>query len=240
MLSPSASRGAWASLMMKTLWERLDSLFRQVLATFLFFWPGRKTTRGRLYFPPHDKQPGVTNVIKLDMFCASFGETCSERRLTEVIPWPKWPSGQQCQVSCIFSHHRRARFISLSTAFWPMVTKHSPLQNTWKASSADFTSTSIQPATYMLWFWSSLRCLDCGGLQGKTKQGSGRVLLRLLDFSHAEQSDSASSTRHRGKQRTATCCKIILDLFWGGGGFTGLLIVVNVQYNWMESFCCFS
>lgn len=40
-LSPSASRGAWTSLIMKTLWERLDSLFRQVFATFLFFWPGK-------------------------------------------------------------------------------------------------------------------------------------------------------------------------------------------------------
>lgn len=50
MLSPSASRGAWASLMMKTLWERLDSLFRQVFATFLFFWPTTMNNRKALSF----------------------------------------------------------------------------------------------------------------------------------------------------------------------------------------------
>lgn len=42
-----------------------------------------------------------------------------------------------------------------------------PLQNTSKASSVDFTSTSVHPVTYMLWFWSSRRSLDCGGLRDR-------------------------------------------------------------------------
>lgn len=41
---------------------------------------------------------------------------------------------------------------------------HLPFQKTWNASCADLTSTSMQPATYMLWFGSSRRSLDWGGL----------------------------------------------------------------------------
>lgn len=40
-----------------------------------------------------------------------------------------------------------------------------PLQKTSKASSVDLTSTSVHPATYMLWFWSSRSILDWGGLK---------------------------------------------------------------------------
>lgn len=39
MWSPSASRGAWASFTVNTLWERLDSRLSWVLAILLFFCP---------------------------------------------------------------------------------------------------------------------------------------------------------------------------------------------------------
>lgn len=111
--------------------------------------------------------------------------------LKRVISWPEptqrpaVPGQSHLQSSAQnFSHH----LVSKCQSYIDL-----PLQNTWNASSADLTSTSIQPATYMLWFWSSLRILDWGGLDRENKKALltesnifWGVVLELLDSSHGK------------------------------------------------------
>lgn len=86
MVSPSASRGAWASLMMNTLWERLDSLLSRVFATFLFFWPGSKIWK-HIYQHVGSFNINLNHCETFKAQNSNSSMTCSERRLTEVIPW---------------------------------------------------------------------------------------------------------------------------------------------------------
>lgn len=117
-----------------------------------------------------------------DLF--NFYKTCSERRLTGVISWPKptWrpavPGQSHLQSSAQKFSLFLFFFIAWNVTLWFSKCRaynNIPLQNTWNASSADLTSTSIQPATYMLWFWSSRRILDWGGLDWENKIVTHRI-----------------------------------------------------------------
>lgn len=144
MWSPSASSGAWANLMTNTLCERLDSRLSWVLAILLFFCP-RKNESEILSIWYSDKNKSLKN----------HHWTKSHLSVTK--------KDQNQRMNERKKERKKTKTDQRETIF------NSPFQKTSKASSVDFTSTSVQPATYMLWFWSSRRILDWGGLEKKNE-----------------------------------------------------------------------
>lgn len=168
--------------MMNTEWERLDSRFSCVLAMRRFFCPAQTPhiPTKSCCFPTFPPLPALG--------CEGFrgcgilgrvgnGEALNApRRCGWLHPW-KCPKARPDGADPMEFPCPWIRFKVLGCGSSPEF-QDLPLQKTSKASSVDLTSTSVQPVTYMLWFWSSRRILDWGGLWESGKEGNQRNPVR--------------------------------------------------------------
>lgn len=150
--------------MMNTEWDRLDSRFSCVLAMRRFFCPAQtpqipKNPAASPPFPP----PPASGCEDIGKGWEWGGPKCPEKL------WMLHPKDGADPAEFPRSW---ITFKVLGCGISPeLIPRFLPLQKTSKASSVDLTSTSVQPITYMLWFWSSRRILDWGGLWDGGKEG---------------------------------------------------------------------